>query len=39
MEGFSKSMIRKRSISKKFRKLAEEFMKEHADVLKELAKR
>ncbi len=33
-------MIKKRPISKKFRKLVAEFcMKEHVDVLKELAKR
>ena len=39
MERFGKSMNRKRPISKKFRKLVAEFIKDHADVLKELAKR
>ena len=39
MERLSKNMNKKQPVSKKFRKLVEEFMKEHAGVLKELAKR
>lgn len=38
MERFSKSM-NKEKVSRKFKKMVEEFIKEHEDVLKELAKR
>lgn len=38
MEKFSKGM-NKEKISRKFKKMIEEFIKEHEDVLKELAKR